>query len=177
MSPGHGADFTRSRQSMRNSPEPGENDSEGHYHGSTSSINFIARAKKRLRSLETIGTMQKESEYSTKPSIFTFGDAGLPESSGGNFQFPSEENARSLIDRYFDFAMPTYRFLHRQTIEQWVKNMYRRKAAGDQQAGDTYNTEEAVVMLVFAVAMWYRVDSKGNFDNSINTFESRYVIA
>jgi hypothetical protein len=27
-------------------------------------------------------------------------------------------DAQRLIDRYFDFAMPTYRFLHRPTIQE-----------------------------------------------------------
>ncbi|KAL1845188.1 hypothetical protein VTK73DRAFT_942 [Phialemonium thermophilum] len=33
-------------------------------------------------------------------------------------------DAQRLVDRYFDFAMPTYRFLHRPTIQAWFDEFY-----------------------------------------------------
>jgi hypothetical protein len=35
-----------------------------------------------------------------------------------------KEDAQRLVDRYFDFAMPTYRFLHRPTIQEWFVEFY-----------------------------------------------------
>lgn len=34
------------------------------------------------------------------------------------------DDAQCLVDRYFDFAMPTYRFLHRPTIQKWFTEFY-----------------------------------------------------
>lgn len=33
-------------------------------------------------------------------------------------------DAQKLVDRYFDFAMPTYRFLHRPTIQALFDEFY-----------------------------------------------------
>lgn len=35
-----------------------------------------------------------------------------------------QNDAQRLLDRYFDFAMPTYRFLHRPTVQEWFTEFY-----------------------------------------------------
>jgi len=57
-------------------------------------------------------------------SIFTFGDPRLPSVSFETVTFPDPDSLSLLIARYFDFAVPTYRVLHRPTVEVWFKRVH-----------------------------------------------------
>jgi hypothetical protein len=161
------------RHSVRNSPEPGENDLEGHYLGSTSSINFLVRARKRLKDLAASRAQPQDPTSYSQSSIFTFGDTSLPDCSGSACKIPSEDYARQLVERYFHFAMPTHRFLHQGTVESWLDGLYGRTISSVQPNKGISNAEEAVLMMIFAVAMWYRADSSGKIEDSPKVFESR----
>jgi hypothetical protein len=165
--------YPKSRQSVRNSPEAGENDLEGHYLGSTSGINFLVRARKRLSDLAASRAQPQDAASYSQSSIFTFGDTALPDCSGSTCDLPSEDYARELVERYFHFAMPTHRFLHRVTVEKWLDGLYGRTVSGVQPNQGVSDAEEAVLMMIFAVAMWYRADSSGKIEDSPKVFESR----
>ncbi|PQE30831.1 fungal specific transcription factor domain-containing protein [Rutstroemia sp. NJR-2017a WRK4] len=102
-------------QSSRNSPEPAQTDQQGHYVGPSSGASFLLRVQKKLRS---------EVFLSQNSSIFTFGDAPLSEYDPSFFVLPPKEDAKHLVARYFDFAVPTHRFLHRPTIEAFLDEFY-----------------------------------------------------
>jgi hypothetical protein len=167
------AHHPKPRQSMRNSPEPGENDLEGHYLGSTSSINFLVRACKRLRHLGASRAQSQDAASFRQSSIFTFGDTALSDYSGSTCDLPSQDYARELVERYFHFAMPTDRFLHQDTVERWLDRLYRLNLSSDRPNRGISDAEEAVLMMIFAIAMWYRSDSSGRIQDSPQVFESR----
>lgn len=103
--------------SSQSSPEPCGDDSQGQYIGPTSGVSFLLRVQKRLHQSISV---------SHASNIFTFGDAPLqlPEFDPSFCMMLPRDDAQRLVDRYFDFAMPTYRFLHRATIQEWFNEFY-----------------------------------------------------
>ncbi|ETI22253.1 hypothetical protein G647_06326 [Cladophialophora carrionii CBS 160.54] len=64
---------------------------------------------------------------------------------------PSREEADALLERYFRFATPTYRFLHRPTLEKWTSGLL---------TGERLSTAEAAcTLLVFSQALLYMKDN------------------
>jgi len=89
----------------------------GEYIGPASGVSFLQRVQKRLG---------QSTSFSHPDSIFTFGDAPFA-SMDSDLSFCMmipRDVAQRLLDRYFDFAMPTYRFLHRPTVQSWFVEFY-----------------------------------------------------
>jgi hypothetical protein len=130
----------------RVSPEParGQTDQQGHYIGSSSAVAFLIRIQKRLH---------QNSSLSHESSIFTFGDAPLPEFDPSFFVLPPKPEAQRLVERYFDFAAPTHRFLHRPTIEKLVNEFYETQ--GDLRSPEDAPAKKALLLIVFAQAQAY----------------------
>ncbi|KAF2029904.1 hypothetical protein EK21DRAFT_66742 [Setomelanomma holmii] len=145
----------------RNSPEParGQTDQQGHYIGSSSAVSFLLRIQKRLH---------QDSSLSHDSSIFTFGDAPLPEFDPSFFVLPPKPDAQRLVERYFDYAAPTHRFLHRPTIEGLVEEFYETQ--GDMQSQDGAPTKTALLLIVFAQAQAYMPPGSTAKDNSARYF-------
>jgi hypothetical protein len=134
------SDTGRDPQS-RSSPEPSQTDQEGHYVGPSSGASFLLRIQKRLH---------QNRSFSQDSSIFTFGDAPLPEFDPSFFVMPPKADAQRLVERYFDFACPTHRFLHRPTIESMVKEFY--ETMGDMRSKEDAPARTALLLIVFAQA-------------------------
>jgi galactonate dehydratase len=128
----------------RNSPESSQPDRQGRYVGPSSGISFLLRAQKRLHKIVSL---------SPNSSIFAFGDAPLPEFDSSFFVLPPKERAKTLVARYFDFAVPTHRFLHRPTIDGWVDELYSNLGMMREMKGD--KGKKAVTFMVFAQAQEY----------------------
>ena len=62
-------------------------------------------------------------------------------------QLPDMTEAAALIDHYFRFAMPTFRFLHQPTISRWMHTLIDRKPLEAIQA--------ASVLIVLSHALMY----------------------
>lgn len=60
---------------------------------------------------------------------------------------------QSLIDRYFAFASPTYRFLHEPTVCQWHEKMSEDLSSMTPQTPRLSNCRRAAVYLVAAIAL------------------------
>jgi hypothetical protein len=127
---------------------------EPHYIGPSSGLSFLLRAQMRL---------QNTIKSSKDASIFTFGDAPLPEVDYAFLELPHLEEARSLVATYFDFAFPTHRFLHRPTTEQWLLEFYQNRKRVDLAPGT--RERYATVLMVLSQAKLYTVSkSDGNLD-------------
>lgn len=142
----------------RASPEPTQTDLQGHYVGPSSGVSFLLRMQKRLQGSQT---------FSQGTPIFNFGDAPLSRnnnmmvSGSGQDQQPpylnpsfylslSREHTKKLLERYFEFAVPVDRFLHRPTVEQWLDEFYDTMGAMHDQSEAP--TRTAVLFMMFAVA-------------------------
>ncbi|KAM3080345.1 hypothetical protein ACMFMG_005305 [Clarireedia jacksonii] len=148
-------------QSSRNSPEPAQTDQQGHYVGPSSGALFLLCVQKKLRS---------EVVFSQNSSIFTFGDAPLPEYDPSFFVLPPKEDAKSLVARYFDFAIPTHRFLHRPTIESFLNEFYDNLGILQQSVGA--EGKIALLFMVFAQAKDYMRPEISNGDTSARYFQA-----
>lgn len=89
----------------------------GHYLGPTSPFSFLRRASRRFGHLGTPRADKQDSELDV--SIFSYGDRRLPDLSITGIRLPDRAKASALMNRYFEFAAPTYRFLHEPTIRDW----------------------------------------------------------
>ncbi|KAI9651249.1 hypothetical protein NHQ30_001287 [Ciborinia camelliae] len=160
---GENVDANSRMQSSRNSPEPPQTDLQGHYVGPSSGASFLLRVQKKLH---------REVTLSQNSSIFTFGDAPLPEFDPSFFVLPPKSDAKNLVARYFDFAVPTHRFLHRPTIERWVDEFYDNLGAFQRKGGAKGRT--ALLFMVFAQAKDYMtgIDRSNDVDTSSRYFHA-----
>ncbi|CEI62208.1 hypothetical protein FVEN_g10293 [Fusarium venenatum] len=132
--------------SVQQSPEPSQEDLQGHYIGPASGVSFLLRVQKRLH---------QAISFSGPGSIFTFGDAPLrnPDYDPNFCMMLPKEDAQRLIDRYFDFAMPTYRFLHRPTIQEWFTEFY--ETLGTMRDPNNSAAKVALLFMILAHARVY----------------------
>lgn len=143
-------------QSSRNSPEPSQTDLQGHYVGPSSGVSFLLRIQKKLH---------EKISFTQNSSIFTFGDAPLPEFDPSFFVLPPKADAQKLVARYFEFAVATHRFLHRPTVEAWLEEFYENLGVMRQKVGARERT--ALLFMVFAQAKEYMPDD--SVSNSVDT--------
>ncbi|KAL4970187.1 uncharacterized protein BDV14DRAFT_187063 [Aspergillus stella-maris] len=128
--------------SSGNSPEPHQTDMEGHYVGPASGVSFLIRVQKRLH---------EHISFPRTTPIFSFGDAPLPKYDPSFLVIPPKEEAKALLDRYFDFAFPTHRFLHQPQAEGWFEDFYRDPAVSQAPKPGTM-TIRAMLLMIFAHA-------------------------
>ncbi len=135
-------------QSLRNSPEPPQDDFEGHYVGPSSGVSFLLRAQKRVHA---------SINFEQSSSIFTFGDTPLPKCDTSFFHLPARDEAQKLIAHYFDFAYPTHRFLHRPTIDRSLDEFYDTFSHRNVPAG--VREQRALLLAMMASAMQFSANS------------------
>ncbi|KAL5044124.1 hypothetical protein BDW71DRAFT_209534 [Aspergillus fruticulosus] len=168
QAPDHGHLQISVSSSSRNSPESPSTDRQGHYIGPASGVSFLLRVQKRLH--DAISFTQPSG------SIFTFGDAplNLPDFDPSFCMMLPRDEAQKLIDRYFDFAMPTYRFLHRPTVQEWFGEFYDTLGVMNDREKNGANAKVALLFMVFSLARVYMPDDErpGPADLS-----ARYYIA
>jgi hypothetical protein len=114
--------------------------------------------------------LQGSQTFSQGTPIFNFGDAPLSRnnmvSGTGHDQHPpylnpsfylslTREHTTKLLERYFDFAVPVDRFLHRPTVEQWLEEFYDTMGAMNDPSEAP--TRTAVLFMMFAVAQQHMV--------------------
>jgi galactonate dehydratase len=132
--------------SSRNSPEPNQTDLEGHYVGPSSGVSFLLRVQKRIH--------ENVAVFSNGP-IFNFGDAPLPKHDSHFLVLPPKDEANILVNRYFDFAFPTHRFLHQATIETWLDTFY----------SDVHGSDDSLSQSVKALLLMVMVQGKQYLPN------------
>jgi hypothetical protein len=150
------ADRGDSTQSSRNSPEPAQLDRQGHYVGPASGVSFLLRIQRKLS--------QQQSSTSSDSSIFTFGDLPLPQFDPRFLILPPQPEAESLVRRYFEFASATHRFLHRQTLEKWLHELYSTN--GNMVEHGSARSQTALILMVFAHAETFPNSKTGVADPS-----------
>ncbi|KAK7429404.1 hypothetical protein QQZ08_003996 [Neonectria magnoliae] len=151
--------------SSQASPEPSQTDLQGHYIGPASGVSFLLRVQKRLH---------QAVEFSHASTIFTFGDAPLqlPEFDPSFCMMLPRDDAQRLVDRYFDFAMPTYRFLHRPTVQEWFVEFY--DTLGIMREAKSAPAKIALLFMLFALARVYMPENDRPGPPDLST---RYFLA
>ncbi|PLB49339.1 putative transcriptional activator protein acu-15 [Aspergillus steynii IBT 23096] len=144
----------------RASPQPTQIDLQGHYVGPSSGISFLSRVQARL---------DQSVSFPRGLSAFNFGDAPLLNHDAGlnpgdipstylDPTFPlllNRDDTSRLVQRYFDFAVPVDRFLHRPTIEKWYNEFY--ETHGVMYDKSSAPTQTAVLFMIFAISQEHTV--------------------
>jgi Fungal Zn(2)-Cys(6) binuclear cluster domain len=160
--------------SSRSSPGRDATNVEGQYIGPTSGLAFLHRAKGRLRQDFSSSTRNAVDTPRAPSSIFTFGDKPYPNYSGLTLVLPSRQQAREHVKRYFEFAIPTYRFLHQGTLEGWLEKFMNENETTGNGAKPLNDRKAAVVLMVLATSMLYRVDDTAAFhDKEAEEYDQR----
>lgn len=141
--------------SSRNSPEPLQTDQQGHYVGPASGASFLLRVQRKLQ-------QHPSAALSSDTSIFTFGDLPLPDFDPRFLILPPQSEAETLVNRYFEFGAATHRYVHRQTIETWLHELYETNGAMREQAFARSKT--ALLFMVFASAENFPKSKAGKVD-------------
>jgi hypothetical protein len=170
FTPQSNTSFQYTLQSERNfnhsraaSPEGGSTFA-GQYLGPTSPYTFLRRAWKRFE--QDGSKLHHDQAASEEPSlagsIFQFGDRpsqhDVSELVAG-FRLPERDLTSAWLAQYFDLAMPTYRFLHYQSVAQWLEDYHEFQESGT--AKDSLTpARQAVVLVVLATARRLNVQQK-----------------
>ncbi|KAL4884774.1 hypothetical protein BJY04DRAFT_233051 [Aspergillus karnatakaensis] len=145
--------------SSRNSPEPHQTDMEGHYVGPASGVSFLIRVQKRLH---------EHISFPPTTPIFNFGDAPLPKYDPSFLVIPTKVEAKALLDRYFDFAFPTHRFLHQPQAEGWFEDFYQDPGAS-QPTKPGAMAVRALLLMIFAHAKQCLPRSESSLGSCVNS--------
>ncbi|KAL4937579.1 hypothetical protein BDV06DRAFT_215762 [Aspergillus oleicola] len=138
--------------SRRNSPDPVATDFEGNYLGPASGVSFLNRVWRRLHQDETSavpGEVQNES-YPKNTSVFMHGDKPYADYRDSGFTLPPFEKALELVSRYFDYAMVTYRFLHRGSVEEWLRQVYSSNISSSNPPTGPLVARTSIILMIFA---------------------------
>jgi len=152
--------------SSRTSPGIDITNVEGQYVGPTSGLAFLHRAKGRLTRDFSSSTRNGVDTPRAPSSIFTFGDKPYPNYSDYPLVLPSRQQAREHVRRYFDFAIPTYRFLHQGTVEGWLEKFMDANGTTGDGANVLTDGKAATVLMVLATSTLYRVDDTAVFHDA-----------
>lgn len=82
------------------------------YYGNSSGISFLRQVQSAL-------------DQDVNASVYQLGDREFPDFETASFVLPPENVAKELVDRYFTFNSPTYRFLHRPEVDEALRHLYR----------------------------------------------------
>ena len=111
---------TTSRAARRNSVDPLQPFVEGQHMAPTSGVSFLYHSWQP-------GFTADENEPSSAP-LTSHGDLQQPRPRETSTpSLPTPEKVGALLDGYFWFATPTYRFLHRPTLEEWASDLLSGK--------------------------------------------------
>ncbi|KJX92950.1 fungal specific transcription factor domain-containing protein [Zymoseptoria brevis] len=145
------------------SPEGGSTFA-GQYLGPTSPYTFLRRAWKRFEEDGSkLHHIQAASEEpSSAGSIFQFGDRPSPYDVSHTieiFRLPERELTSAWLAQYFNLAMPTYRFLHYDTVARWLEEYHQLQESGIAPALLSLS-RQAVVLVVLATSRLLNVQQK-----------------
>lgn len=141
----------------RDLPEPVATDLEGNYLGPSSGISFLNRVWQRLHQDESSAiTDDLQNECSSRnTSVFMFGDRPYSNFQESSFTLPSPDKARELVDIYFDYAIVTYRFLHRGSVDEWLNQVYENNVSVANPPPGNMVARTAIILMIFSVATLY----------------------
>ncbi|KAK5942287.1 hypothetical protein PMZ80_004850 [Knufia obscura] len=152
-----GSTFNDVVHSRRSSIDPPQTFMHGHHVGPTSGISFLyGQWNKGQPQDRAVGHGEDEVVISQAPLI-SYGD--IPRLDAETLSLLSEpiftvEQIHDILDRYFQYISPTYRFLHHPTVRRWATTYVTQ----DRQLTAA---QKAVVLLVCAQTLLHSPVSPG----------------
>ncbi|THC89378.1 hypothetical protein EYZ11_011171 [Aspergillus tanneri] len=104
-----------------------------------------------------------------------FGDKPYSDYHEAGFVLPTYERGLELVNVYFDFSIVTYRFLHRRSVEAWLKQVYQNNTSSSNLPDGPMIARTAIVFMIFAVATLYEERSPGIDTDPWNGSERWYA--
>ncbi|OGM46165.1 hypothetical protein ABOM_004951 [Aspergillus bombycis] len=136
-------------------------DFQGGYLDLASGTSFINRVCQRLNQDKTpsTGAMSVSDgfhgELSDSPSVTKFGDKPYSSLYKLDFTLPPLERALEMVATYFEYAVVTYRFLHRGHVEQWLRQIYQSNISVTNLPTDLMVGRCCIVYSVLAIGTLY----------------------
>lgn len=128
---------------------------DGQYLGPSSAQSFLGKALQRHeREAMQHPVTSRETHVETETSTLSFGDAKVKQPDIAKFAWPEHRTATMLLERFFEFASPTYRYMHEPSMQDWLERIYNK-------AGVPIATQ-ACILLIFASACVFTVDRYGD---------------
>jgi hypothetical protein len=140
--------------SERLTPALGES-VEGQYLGPSSAQSFLGKALRRVDDDSVQGPVTSgETNVETETSTLSFGDAKVKQPDIAQFAWPEYKTATRLLEQFFEFASPTYRYMHEPTQKDWLGQIYNKT--------DVPVAAQACILLMFASASVFTVNRYGD---------------
>ncbi|KAI6808034.1 hypothetical protein KC332_g13156 [Hortaea werneckii] len=140
----------------------------------SSAYSFLKRAWERFgRETGEVGSLSEtdHSDPTQMVPVLNYGDKRVvPPPASSLESLVRKPNGHALLSTYFDFAMPTYRFLHRQTVEQWYKEVC-------EDTNRLSPARKAIILLVLATATFFEESHKSDGEISLTGSEAHYQAA
>ncbi|THC89404.1 hypothetical protein EYZ11_011149 [Aspergillus tanneri] len=136
-------------------------DFQGGYLELASGTSFIDRVCQRLNQDKTpsTGAMSVSDgfhgELLHSPSITKFGDKPYSSLYKLDFTLPPLERALEMVATYFEYAVVTYRFLHRGHVEKWLRQIYQSNISATNLPTDLMVGRCCIVYSVLAIGTLY----------------------
>jgi hypothetical protein len=140
--------------SNRLTPELGDA-VERQFLGPSSAQSFLGKALRRVDGDSVQGPVTSGgTNVETETSTLSFGDAKVKQTDIAQFAWPENRTATRLLEQFFEFASPTYRYMHEPTQQDWLKQIYNKT--------DVPVAAQACILLIFASASVFTVDRYGD---------------
>lgn len=136
-------------------------DFQGGYLNSAPGTSFINRICQRLNQDKTpptgaLGLLDGfHGELSDSPSVTRFGDKPYSSHYKLDFTLPPLERALEMVATYFEYAVVTYRFLHRRHVEQWLRQIFQSNISATNLPTDLMVGRCCIVYSVLAIGTLY----------------------
>lgn len=139
---------------------------DGHYLGPSSAQSFLDKALRRLdRDPVHSPAPRREEHVERETSTLSFGDAKVKQQDIAKFSWPGNKTAIRLLERFFEFASPTYRYFHEPSVLDWIKRFYNKT--------DVPIAAQACILFMFASASVFAVNRSGDtVDANLQGWES-----
>lgn len=136
----------------RASPELGMAEIEGQYCDPTSGMAFLQRAWERLSKEEFKSVPDAFDGIEKRQPLMTAGDKPLDTGDETQPIMPDKSTALELMEFHFDVSVVTYRFLHRQTVFNWLNIIQANREDGMPIPHRLGEAKAAVVLTILAIA-------------------------
>ncbi|KAH8196122.1 hypothetical protein TruAng_009721 [Truncatella angustata] len=152
----------------RASPELDVDEIQGQYFDTTSGLAFLHRAFRRLSKNggnqvgRPLPELTGDVENEDSPTL-TVGDKPIGGLRQGGVELPSLQRAKELLHLYFDVCIATYRFLHLQSVEEWLEVILRNECDGRPIHHILGRAKAAIVLIIFAIATAHEDKASGRF--------------
>ncbi|KAJ6189159.1 hypothetical protein N7519_004067 [Penicillium mononematosum] len=136
-------------------------DFQGSYLDLASGTSFINRVCQRLNQDKTPSTGAVSvsdgfhDELSKSPPVTKFGDKPYSSLYKLDFTLPPLEKTLEMVATYFEYAVVTYRFLHRGHVERWLRQIYQSNISATNLPTDLMVGRCSIVYSVLAIGTLY----------------------